>query len=60
MRKNRIFKTVFLVVEAMHSTGSSVALCINEIKKNFKDAIILYVSVFKIIDGNRREGSYRL
>lgn len=38
---------VFLVVEAMHSTGSSVALCINEIKKNYKDAIILYVSVTK-------------
>ena len=38
---------VFLVVEAMHSTGSSVALCINEIKKNFKDAIILYISVTK-------------
>ena len=38
---------VFLVVEAMHSTGSSVALCINEIKKNFKNAIILYISVTK-------------
>lgn len=40
-------KPVFLVVEAMHSTGTSVGLCIHEIKKKYNDAIILYVSVTK-------------
>ncbi len=28
---------VFLVVEAMHSTGTSVEICINEIKKRYKN-----------------------
>ena len=38
---------VFLVVEAMHSTGTSVGMCINEIKSKYKDAIILYVCLTK-------------
>ncbi len=40
-------KPVFLIVEAMHSTGYSVELCINEIKNVYKDAIILYASITK-------------
>lgn len=38
---------VFLIVEAMHSTGTSVEICINEIKKRYKDAKILYVCLTK-------------
>lgn len=38
---------VFLVVEAMHSTGTSVEICINEIKKKYKNARILYVCLTK-------------
>lgn len=38
---------VFLVVEAMHSTGTSVEICINEIKKNYKNAKILYICLTK-------------
>lgn len=38
---------VFLVVEAMHSTGTSVGICINEIKNRYKDAKILYVCLAK-------------
>lgn len=38
---------VFLVVEAMHSTGTSVEICINEIKKRYKNAKILYVCLTK-------------
>ena len=38
---------VFLVVEAMHSTGTSVEICINEIKNKYKDAKILYVCLTK-------------
>lgn len=38
---------VFLVVEAVHSTGSSVKLCINEIRNKYPKAIILYVSLAK-------------
>lgn len=38
---------VFLVVEAMHSTGTSVKICIDEIKKRYKNARILYVCLTK-------------
>lgn len=38
---------VFLVVEAMHSTGSSVESCINAIKEKFNNAKILYVCLAK-------------
>ncbi len=38
---------VFLVVEAMHSTGTSAEICINEIKKKYKNARILYVCLTK-------------
>ena len=38
---------VFLIVEAMHSTGTSVEICINEIKNRYKDAKILYVCLTK-------------
>ena len=38
---------VFLVVEAMHSTGTSVEICINEIKSRYKNAKILYVCLTK-------------
>lgn len=34
---------VFLVVEALQSTGTSVEICINEIKKRYENAKILYV-----------------
>lgn len=37
----------FLVVEAMHSTGTSVKLCIDEIKKCYPTAKILYICVTK-------------
>lgn len=40
-------KPVFLIVEALHSTGTSVELCIDEIKRNYKDAQILYVCMAK-------------
>lgn len=38
---------VFLVVEAMHSTGTSAEICINEIKRRYKNAKILYVCLTK-------------
>lgn len=38
---------VFLVVEAMHSTGKSVEICINEIKNRYANAKILYVCLTK-------------
>lgn len=38
---------VFLVVEAMQSTGTSVEICINEIKNRYKNAKILYVCLAK-------------
>lgn len=38
---------VFLIVEAMQSTGTSVEICINEIKNRYKDAKILYVCLTK-------------
>lgn len=38
---------VFLIVEAMHSTGTSAEICINEIKKKYKNAKILYVCLTK-------------
>lgn len=38
---------VFLVVEALQSTGTSVEICINEIKNKYKDAKILYVCLAK-------------
>ena len=38
---------IFLVVEAMHSTGRSVEICINEIKNRYKNAKILYVCLTK-------------
>lgn len=38
---------VFLIVEAMHSTGASVEICINEIKNRYKNAKILYVCLTK-------------
>lgn len=40
-------KPVFLVVECMHSTGTSAEKCISEIKNKYKDSIIIYVSVAK-------------
>ncbi len=38
---------VFLVVEGMHSTGTSAKICINEIKSRYKNAKILYVCLTK-------------
>ena len=38
---------VFLVVEAMHSTGTSVEICMNEIKSRYKNTKILYVCLTK-------------
>ena len=38
---------VFLIVEAMHSTGTSVELCMNEIKAHYPKARILYVCLTK-------------
>ncbi len=38
---------VFLVVEAMHSTGTSVELCMNEIKAHYPKARILYLCLTK-------------
>ena len=38
---------VFLVVEALQSTGTSVEICINEIKNKYKEARILYVCLAK-------------
>lgn len=38
---------VFLLVEAMHSTGKSVKICIDEIKNRYKNAKILYVCLTK-------------
>ncbi len=38
---------VFLVVEAMHSTGTSAEICINAIKRKYKNAKILYVCLTK-------------
>lgn len=38
---------VFLVVEAMHSTGTSAEICIKEIKNKYKNAKILYICLTK-------------
>lgn len=38
---------VFLIVEALQSTGTSVEICINEIKNKYNDAKILYVCLAK-------------
>jgi len=38
---------IFLVVDAMHSTGTSVGMCIDEIKNRYKNAKILYVCLAK-------------
>ena len=38
---------VFLLVEALHCTGTSVEICINEIKNRYKNAKILYVCLTK-------------
>lgn len=38
---------VFLVVEANHSTGTSVEICMKEIKNMYKNAKILYVCLSK-------------
>ena len=38
---------IFLIVEAMQSTGTSVEMCINYIKETYKDAKILYVCLTK-------------
>lgn len=46
---------VFLVVEALHSTGTSVKICVNEIKKKYKNARILYVCLTKKYDSESLE-----
>lgn len=38
---------IFLIIEALQSTGTSVEICINEIKNKYKDAKILYVCLAK-------------
>ena len=38
---------IFLIVEAMHSTGTSAEICINAIKEKYKNAKILYVCLCK-------------
>lgn len=38
---------VFLVVEALQSSGTSAKICINEIKNRYKNAKILYVCLTK-------------
>lgn len=38
---------IFLIVEAMHSTGTSVGICMNEIKSRHPGARILYVCLTK-------------
>lgn len=38
---------VFLIVDALQSTGTSVGICINEIKKKYESAKILYVCLAK-------------
>ncbi len=38
---------VFLVVESMHSKGTNAEICINEIKRKYKNAKILYVCLTK-------------
>ena len=38
---------VFLVVDGVHSTGTSARLCIDELLKNFPKAKILYVCLIK-------------
>lgn len=40
-------KPVFLIVDALQSSGKSVRIAINEIKEKFNDAIILYVCITK-------------
>lgn len=40
-------KPIFLVVDAIHSTGTSVGICIDEIKNRYKNAKILYVCLAK-------------
>ena len=39
---------VFLVVDGVHCTGTSVELCINEIYEAFPSAKILYVCIAKV------------
>ncbi|MCI9038653.1 MAG: phosphoribosyltransferase [Clostridia bacterium] len=38
---------VFLIVEAKQHTGTTIGLCINEIKQKYKNAKILYVCIAK-------------
>lgn len=38
---------VFLLVEALQSTGKSVNICIDEIKKNYPNSKILYVCLVR-------------
>ncbi len=38
---------VFLIVEGLHCTGTSVKICIDEIKNRYKNARILYVCLTK-------------
>lgn len=40
-------KPVFLVVEALQSTGTSSKLCIEELKKKYKNVQVLYVCIAK-------------
>ena len=42
-----IFNPFDSIVEAMHSTGTSVEICINEIKNRYANAKILYVCLTK-------------
>ena len=38
---------VFLLIDALHSTGTSAEICINEIKSKYENAKILYVCLAK-------------
>lgn len=40
-------KVVFLIVDALQSSGRSAEIAVNEIKKVYNDAIILYVCIAK-------------
>ena len=46
---------VFLIVEALHSTGTSVKICIDKIKNKYKNAKILYVCLSKQYDSKSFE-----
>lgn len=46
----------FLVVEAMHHTGRSAEICINEIKNRYENAKILYVCLAKMYDSKSFKG----